>query len=392
MYTEDYNKQLISAIAACLAGVAEEEERMLVEQWKNRSGRNRRLWQRLSAGNAWKREVDELDRTAVEEGWQRLERRMTRRYTLWERVRPLAGYAAVMAGLAVGFVLLREFKNAGEALVAVEQKQPEATTGVQLILADGRVIPINELGDVQIQEEDGATIYKDSTYIDYSRNIVQEDTVEIFNEMRMLNGMAYTITLSDGTRVYMNAESRLRFPVKFLGSRRVVEFEGEAYFSVAKNEERPFVIKTGGVEVAVLGTEFNLRAYSNETEIVTTLVSGKVQVSDDQYCCALDPGEQAVYATQTKELSTRVVDVNLYTAWCRAEILFKDTRLEDIMKNLARWYGIEYFFLDETAAELEFGGCFERFDSIDPILDMIRRTELLNVVREGNKIYFSIKK
>lgn len=380
------NKQdLIAAVSACLAGVASEGQREMVEQWKNRSEKNRMLWERLSDKNALGRKLTALDLTDIDKGWRRIEQRMDRRRTRRMRIGTVAACAAAVAGL----VLVIRFGNTGSHSPDMADMQPAATVGAQLILADGSVVPIDEQGVMQISESAGTTIYKDSSHIDYSRNAVPEEAAVIYNEMRIQHGMDYTMTLPDGTQVFMNAQSRLRFPLKFSGGRREVEFEGEAYFSVTKDADNPFIIKTGGVEVAVLGTEFNLRAYGDEAEVVTTLVSGKVQVRDDGNVCDIEPGEQAVYSTQTGEFSTRRVDVDFYTAWCRSEIMFKDATLEDIMKNLGRWYGVEYEFMDEKAAAQTFGGSFKRTRSIEPILDMIGRTGLVTVIWSENKVYFS---
>ena len=391
MQFEKGNKELTAAVAACLAGVDTAVQRALVERWIESSERNRRLWERMKATDGIGKKLAESGRADVNKGWKRVEARIGRRRAL----RRGLSVAAACAAVALFAVLVMRPENVEKQPVEVAQKT-EMPVGAQLILADGSVVDIDRSGDVEITGA-GATIDKESSHIDYSRNSpvgtdADADFAPVYNELIMPNGKTFTTTLSDGSRVFLNAESRLRFPVNFSNDRREVELDGEAYFWVAKNEEKPFVIKTGGVEVAVLGTEFNLRAYGNEAQIVTTLVSGRVQVRDDEHACELVPGQQAVYTLATGELSRRAVDVSFYTAWCRNEILFKDTPLDEIMRNLSRWYDVKYEFLDETAAQTEFGGSFRLSDSIDPILDMIRRTGLLDVRRSGDRIYFSSRR
>lgn len=382
----EYTKQdYIEAVAACLAGAATDEQRALAEQWKDSSEKNRALWERLNDKKALGKKMAELDLTDIQKGWRKLEQRMDSRRVRRKRF----GAAAVWAAAVVGCVLLIQLKDNGKSPAVASGDGPVTTAGAELILADGSVVPIGEVENMEIHEGAGTTIYKDSHHIDYSRNTAEGVVELIYNEIRIQNGMSYTMTLSDGTQVFMNAESRLRFPVKFSDAERLVKFEGEAYFSVAKNADSPFIIKTGDLEVAVLGTEFNLRAYKDETEIVTTLVSGKVQVRDEENTRDIAPGEQVVYKTGTGEFSTRAVDVDFYTAWCRSEIMFKDSRLDDIMKDLSRWYGIEYEFMDDNAASLILGGSFKRTDTIKPILDMIGKTGLVDVIWSDNKIYFS---
>lgn len=373
-----------------MAGIATDEQRALAEEWKNSSEKNRALWAQLSNKQELGKKMDNLDKTDIEKGWRKMEQRMNRHKVRWQR----AGIAAACVAALVGFVLLVQYKESEKTpVVASQGEQVEAVNRAELILADGSVVAIDEMNDMEIHDGEGGTIYKDSNHLDYTRGTAMEQAPEptklVYNELRMPNGMSYTATLSDGTQVFMNSESRLRFPVQFAKGERVIEFEGEAYFSVAKNAESPFIIKTGGLEVAVLGTEFNLRAYNDEAEIVTTLVSGKVQVRSDENIHDINPGEQVVYKTGTGEFSTHKVDVDFYTAWCRSEILFKDTRLDDVMKNLSRWYDIDYEFMDDTAASLRLGGSFKRTNSIEPILDMIGRTGLVNVIWSENTIYFS---
>ena len=179
--------------------------------------------------------------------------------------------------------------------------------------------------------------------------------------------MEYTLTLSDGTRVYLNAESRLKYPVVFRGTERVVELSGEAYFKVSKDALRPFVVKMNGVNVRVLGTSFNVRSYADEGQVVTTLVEGKVKVNDQDI-------------------------VEQYVAWQEGTFVFRNERLENIMKTLGRWYGVEFHFIDERAKEIRIGARFGRYDDMQPIVDMIKKTNLVEVLQTNRCLYISEKK
>ncbi|MFR5660398.1 MAG: FecR family protein, partial [Butyricimonas faecihominis] len=146
-----------------------------------------------------------------------------------------------------------------------------------MTLGDGSVVDVLKDRAVELKEVDGTKIVTDSISIDYS---TQEtvDTAEVMNTVQTLTGMEYMLTLSDGTRVFLNAETKLKFPTKFRKEERVVVLEGEAYFEVRKDATHPFIVKANDVDVKVLGTSFNLRSYSDENSIATTLVSGKVAV------------------------------------------------------------------------------------------------------------------
>lgn len=216
---------------------------------------------------------------------------------------------------------------------------------------------------------------------------VGEDTL-VYNQMETLTGMEYTLTLSDGTRVYLNAESRLKYPVVFRGTERVVELSGEAYFKVSKDALRPFVVKMNGVNVRVLGTSFNVRSYADEGQVVTTLVEGKVKVNDQDIVA----GEQAVYSKNDGKTTVRQVEVEQYVAWQEGTFVFRNERLENVMKTLGRWYGVEFHFIDERAKEIRIGARFGRYDDMQPIVDMIKKTNLVEVLQTNRCLYISEKK
>jgi ferric-dicitrate binding protein FerR (iron transport regulator) len=382
------SEQIIAAIAARLAGVATEEDDRLVDAWRATSGRNEAFYQRVTRENLMEKSLAAFRQEDIQAAWERVERAMdasrSRGRLPWRRY--AAAAAAILVALPLAYRLLSP-----AARPAGDQEDP-VSPRAQLILSDGTKVSIHENNEAIIRDSAGVVIHREGGRLDYSKNKTASDTTLMFHELIMANGMEYTTTLSDGTIVSLNAESRLRYPVNFAGKQRVVEFEGEAYFEVARDTEHPFVVRTGGMEITVLGTEFNLRAYRDEPLIATTLVEGSVQVSNGNENYRIVPGEQGLYERATRTITTREVDVTLYTAWYRHEIKFKDMPLEDIMRNLARWYGITYTFLDSSVKKIEFGGCFDRYDKIDPILDMLRRTELVEVVVKDEQIYISKKR
>ena len=180
----------------------------------------------------------------------------------------------------------------------------------------------------------------------------------------------------------------MRYPVVFREGERVVELEGEAYFEVAKDEMRPFIVRMNGSEIKVTGTSFNARAYGNEDEVVTTLVEGRVEVNGRK----IVPGEQARCEVNTGNLTVKTVDVNRFIAWKEGYFVFRNERLEDVMKTLARWYGVEYHFLDEQSKNVRIGARFGRYDDMTPIIEMLRQTELVNVLQTNCSLYISQKK
>ena len=152
------------------------------------------------------------------------------------------------------------------------------------------------------------------------------------------------ITLPDNTTVWLNAGSTIIYPEEFIGRFRQIFFTGEGHFSVAKNKEKPFIIKSNESSIEVLGTQFNLQAYPDDNKIETTLCEGSVNVTDGELGVPLPPTQQAVYSKVTQALTTRKVDVRLYTAWKEGLFVFENKPLEEIMNTLSRWYNINVFY------------------------------------------------
>ena len=194
----------------------------------------------------------------------------------------------------------------------------------------------------------------------------------MFNTLRTERGGEYAVALSDGTVVYLNAESELRYPVEFVGGERVVWFKGEGYFEVAGDAKRPFRVMAEGVSVTAYGTEFNVNTFG-EREVRTVLVEGSVGVRVDGRGeeVRLRPSELAECDAGSGEVRVREVDAGEYVAWKDGFFVFDDETLEEIMGELARWYDAEVFFVSEEAKALRFTGHLRRYDEIGVILRAI---------------------
>lgn len=191
------------------------------------------------------------------------------------------------------------------------------------------------------------------------------------NRLDIPQGAEYHLVLSDGTRVWMNARSRLVYPVAF-GDTREVELEGEAYFEVTRDENRPFIVHAGQVAVKVLGTEFNVNTCRKQ-KVQTVLVKGSVQVENGgKREVVLRPGELA----ETVGTQIRVTQVNVrkYTAWREGVFYFEEAELEEIMTELADWYCVQAVFTDQTVRTRKFSGVLERSETIENVLKKIERT------------------
>lgn len=200
-------------------------------------------------------------------------------------------------------------------------------------------------------------------------------------------GAVYTVVLADGTRVWLNAESELRYPERFEGDSREVCLTGEGYFEVTKDAKRPFRVRLGDVTVEVLGTEFNARGYADEETLDVTLVSGGVRVLDEEREVArLKPSERVDVNVRTGDFRVSKADLGSVLAWKEGMFVFKNTPLEEILRQLSRWYG-EEFSLDEGLAEGVYSGNISRFEPLERVLDIMRLTNEIEFVEvEKNKI------
>ena len=205
-----------------------------------------------------------------------------------------------------------------------------------------------------------------------------EDTSECmetaYNEITVPRGGEYKVTLDDGTRIWVNSESYIRFPVVFHGDERRIWVSGEVFLEVTKDSERPFVVNTEKLDIKVLGTQFNVRAYPDEKCIQTTLVEGCVRVDNSLGKVAvLAPSEQLLYNAQNGKHEVREVDTELYVSWKDGVYVFVSQRLEDIMLLISKWYDVDVFYQNSTVKDIIFSGRLKRYENAETLLKVFER-------------------
>lgn len=283
----------------------------------------------------------------------------------------------------LGLWMWKAMENTGEEITTVAFAPKE---NVQLRLSNGQVIDVTQKNIQKIEEQGGAIIHNEDGKLSYRQDTAQVKGMEQegYNELIVpLGGECYVI-LDDGTRVWVNAGSRIKYPVRFPKDKRVVTVEGEVYFDVMK-DGRPFVVKTDLGNVSVLGTSFGVRAYKEE-EVLTTLVSGKVRFTGKKgVSVELTPGEQAI-ASLAGSVTRQRVNVEEYVGWKDGWYIFKEKRLEQVMKTLARWYDVTVFYQNPKLKDIKFTGNLKRYDSIQTFLDVLAGSEELKYKLEGNMV------
>lgn len=197
--------------------------------------------------------------------------------------------------------------------------------------------------------------------------------------------------MSDGTRIWLNAASAIRFPIAFVGDKRIVELQGEAYFEVAKDARKPFIVKTGKEEVRVLGTHFNVNSYDGESVSRVSLLEGKVEVLAKQglYKTHLTSGQQTV--NTAKSLTVESFNMEESIAWKNGEFIFNNERLDQVMLKVGRWYDADVT-VDPEIAKILIWGSISKSEQIDKVLKLIQLTnENIKYRIEGRRIYMSPK-
>ncbi len=329
---------------------------------------------------------------SVKSDWKKVEKQLVHRQDE-RRIKMFFYQCAAVAVLlvGVGFALFQwktRTPSASSTTLAEQKSILAGSSKAVLTLASGEKVVLEETMTDSIQV-DGAIIEKKAGGLSYQQT--KEDIEvqqEVFNVISIPYGGEYRLTLADGTRVWMNSASELEYPVKFIGDQRVVYIKGEAYFEVAENPEKPFIVKTShNMEVKVLGTHFNISAYEEEATISTTLAEGKVTVSDGTSTVELVPNQQAVFEKANKHITCRDVDAYQYLAWKDGKFIFEEESLENIMERISRWYNVQVFFNGNTIRHLRFSGDLEKYDDFSTVIRMLEKVSRIRVEIKGKAVF-----
>ena len=257
-----------------------------------------------------------------------------------------------------------------------------------LTLANGTQIILDSAGNGPLSQQGNTKIFKlDNGQVSYnllnsSSTSYNKDQI-LYNTISTPRGGQYQILLADGSKVWLNAASSLRFPASFTGKERDVELTGEGYFEVAHNAEKSFKVTVNGLEVKVLGTHFNINAYSDETVIKTTLLEGAVKISKGSVSKTIMPGEQAQTENKNDVVDSRIkiqtVDVDAAVAWKNGRFIFQSDNIQSIMRQLSRWYDVNVSYEGSVTRE-EFVGIISRsrYENISKILEMLEKTRTVS--------------
>jgi ferric-dicitrate binding protein FerR (iron transport regulator) len=254
-----------------------------------------------------------------------------------------------------------------------------------LTLGDGRTISLDSAKDGTLAQQGNARIIKMNAGV-LAYDARNKGTEVLYNTIATPYGGQYQVVLPDGSKVWLNAASSLRFPTAFTDKERKVELTGEGYFEIARDASRPFTVHvTGGEDVQVLGTSFNIMAYANEGQSFTTLVSGKVRVRRGEAAVELEPGKQAIADGSTHALSVAEANIEQAIAWKEGLFRFHETGIRELMRQVERWYNVEVVYQTD-GKEQDFTGIVSRSKSIGELLHTLELTQTVHFRIEGRKI------
>lgn len=290
--------------------------------------------------------------------------------------------AAILIGVIcfVGYISMQKSVINPVAVIAKQPAQSLAadalpgSKGAVLTLSNGQQIILDSAGNGQLASQGGTTIINKNGEVVY--DVKGADAGEVlYNTMSTAKGRQYQLILSDGTKVWLNSASSIRYPAAFAGKVRSVSISGEAYFEVAKDKAKPFVVTVNNMEVKVLGTHFNINAYADEEAIKTTLLEGSVQVSNAADVAMLVPGQQfRLYKTGAIQTISNA-DLEEAVAWKNGVFIFNNADIQAVMRQVARWFDLEVAY-EGAIPKDSFGGKLPMDAKVSEVLAALQQTQV----------------
>jgi ferric-dicitrate binding protein FerR (iron transport regulator) len=284
----------------------------------------------------------------------------------------VAAAAVLIFALSLIWVTSHNANNASTEIVknSVGVKGPvlPGNNKATLTLSDGSNIDLTDSKKGLLSKQGSVAVGKsgEGEIVYDAKEGEAKSSVTLYNIISTPRGGQYQVVLSDGTKVWLNAASSIKFPTVFTGHERKVELTGEAYFEVAKNKDMPFKVAVEHMSVEVLGTHFNVDAYKDEAVIKTTLLEGAVKLVTGDHQAYLKPGQQATL-NQQQSFNIRSVNTEEAVAWKNGYFIFNNENIQSIMRKISRWYDVEVVY-NGKVDERDFGGTVSRFDSVTDVL------------------------
>lgn len=366
-----------------MRGELNEGEVARLQKWRQDSERHEALFRQVTAEYYLEKNRKKclLSKEEQEKEWEKIRRlTISRRkiYQVWK-------YAAIfLLPLVIGLVYLKRDRIVTSDC-AVGQGSDRATSVAVLTLDDGTIINLEQLSNDSVNINGQSRVIKSGDTLRYDLLGTEKQEIQ-YNTLTIPRGAEFHLMLSDGTVVYLNSASSLRYPVVFGNNQRKVELTGEGYFEVKRDVSKPFIVKAMDVEIKVLGTSFGIRAYEDENEILTTLVKGTVNVRKNHSEVLLKPLQQAVCISGADNIEVQTVNVEHFVGWKSGRFVFDNLRLEDIINRIQKWYDFEVFYQNDELKNLPFSVNIVKYEDFTRFFKALERTESVKFEIKGKSV------
>ena len=381
-------KDIHELILAYLREDISEEEMSRLRVWLDENERHQRLLEELWDKDVLQREIGEYASFDTSRRWEQLKEVMEKPVRKGRSLLKVWGAVAAVVVAFVGGLIYWQMAGSSQpetkqvAVVRIEQGGTRAV----LITGTGKHVVLQGLKDtcLNITGMETLNIGEDGS-LKYSLSALS--SMPEWHTLRIPKGGEYKIVLDDGTEIWLNSASELKYPAHFVGNERRVQLTGEAYFQVARNEAVPFIVETRDMDVKVLGTSFNVRDYQDENFLETTLVNGKVAFEREGNYSYLKPGEQLRLNKEDGKTTVETVDVLLYCSWKDGRFVFEKQRLEVIMNTIARWYNINVFYESSSVKDILFTGNIKRYSDLEQVVNMLKLINKIDIEIKDRNVF-----
>lgn len=381
------DKSIFELIAEYSAGTISPADAELLRERLESDAEAMRLFREIRETEKILKSVQVQEKIDLQKSWLRLDSSLVGRPRKGRMAVLESGFRGLLLPWQLLLMFVFPFTRQVEQPGTLVSQVGITPGGVKAILQseDGKMIDLTSSTSSRIVTSDGLVLVNDSLKglrFDQSKS---ENQPMKYHTLAVPVGGEY-LHVSGWSRVWVNSASEVRFPNCFSGGKREIYVKGEVYLEVARDEKHPFVVHAGENEVRVLGTSFNLTAYPDEQEVITTLVEGSVEFWNDRSSICLKPGEQSVLDLVTNKLEKQKVDVSIYTSWISGTYEYELMPLSDITRQLSRWYDVQFVYESMEFSNHPFTGVVKRDQSLEEVLSIIEKTTNIKFKISGRTI------
>lgn len=381
----DTNNHIAVLLIKRLSGELTDFEELELKQWIQQSEDNRKVADEFLKNDSFKEGLRDL--MQKETIWERIQEQINLRSgkvirVNWYKRIAIAASVFLVFGLSAYLAFFQKSdRNKGQEVTKTADINPGGYKA-RLILSDGRSIILDSAADGELAQQGNTSVLNKNNQLVYESS-AHLGTVE-YNTLATGRAEMYSLTMADGTKVWLNSESSIYFPVAFNDKERRVEVIGEVYIQVAKNPSKPFIVSANGLEVLALGTEFNLNSYKDEDGISTTLVEGTVKVSKGGINTILQPGQQTKLIRNGQFTPPASINIDEITGWRNGWFHFESADLKTILRQFARWYNVEVVY-EGPVKNRKFFGIVKRSSSLSTVLEILHDNDIIFRI-DGKKL------